>query len=58
MERGIRRRLDALIALVSLLLGIVLTFILFDERIGGLFFVESFFAGVVIGVLTLWYAEG
>jgi len=58
MERGVRRRLDALIALVSLLLGIVLTVIVFSDRIGGLVIVGSFFAGVFIGVLALWYAEG
>jgi len=58
MERGVRRRLDALIALVSLLLGIVITVIFFSERIGGFVLVESFFAGVLIGILALWYVEG
>ncbi|RZV11145.1 hypothetical protein BDK88_2381 [Natrinema hispanicum] len=58
MERGVRRRLDALIALVSLLLGIVLTVIVFSDRIGGLVIVGSVFVGVFIGVLALWYAEG
>jgi len=42
MERGVRRRLDALIGLVSLLLGIVLTVIFFDERISGFVLVGRF----------------
>ncbi len=58
MERGVRRRLDALIALGASLLGIVLTYLLLSSEADPLFFVFSFFAAVVIGISALWYVEG
>ncbi|WP_254762078.1 hypothetical protein [Natrinema marinum] len=58
MDRGVRRRLDVLIALVSGLLGIVLTVIYFSERIGAFVLVLSFFVAMGIGVSALWYVEG
>lgn len=58
MERPVRRRLDALIALSSCLLGIALTFMYFHERVNIIFFMVSFFVAVAIGVVALWYVEG
>lgn len=58
MERGIRRRLDVLIALVSGLLGIVTTYLILSPRTDPLFFLFSFFTTVVIWLLALWYTEG
>lgn len=58
MDRAVRRRLDVLIALMSGLLGIVLTFIYFSEQVGVFTLMISFFVAVVIGLLALWYVEG
>ncbi|MDS0476563.1 hypothetical protein [Natrinema sp. 1APR25-10V2] len=58
MDRGVRRRLDVLIALVSALLGTVLTLIYFSERTGVFVLVVSFLVATAIGVSALWYAEG
>ncbi|MFA9502215.1 hypothetical protein ACERIM_05460 [Natrinema sp. H-ect1] len=58
MDRGIRRRLDVLIALNASLLGIVLTIVFFSERITIFVLVLSVFVAVGIGLASLWYAEG
>ncbi len=58
MDRAVRRRLDVLIALMTGLLGIVLTVIYFSERVGIFTLMISFFVAVVIGLLASWYVEG
>ncbi|QLG49412.1 hypothetical protein [Natrinema halophilum] len=58
MDRGVRRRLDVLIVLVSGLLGLALTVIYVSERAGGFVLLISSFVTVCIAVSALWYAEG
>ncbi|AFO59052.1 hypothetical protein NJ7G_3835 [Natrinema sp. J7-2] len=58
MERAVRRRLDVLIALTSSLLGVLLAYLFFSSNVSFLFFMNSVFLAVAIGVFALWYAEG
>lgn len=57
MDRGIRRRLDVLIALCSWILGIVLTFLFFSEQAGPMFLLFTLFPGVLIALLAAWYVR-
>lgn len=58
MDTGIRRRLDALIMICSVLLGIVLTYLFFSDRTIRMFLLFALFPTIIVASVALWYSSG
>jgi hypothetical protein len=57
MSSGVQRRLDALIGLCSILLGIALTRLYFPTLDGSMFLLISLLPTVLIFFVSIWYGK-